>query len=71
MFTTHTNSEGERIGIEPIEKGPFAGQHLIVIFDDPPPKGSGKSAPMLLDLSTVFWLKQSLNQIIGEMQSNV
>lgn len=54
-YSSHVNSEGERISIE---EGTLRGEkvELLVIHDDPPPQGSGVRAPMLLDDDTRVWL---------------
>ena len=52
---THVNSEGERVSIARSEK---AGCMCLVVHDDPPPLGSGRIAPMMLDTGTVEWLRE-------------
>lgn len=49
----HRNSQGEEIAIERVEGGEFAGQLLLVMYDDPPMR---TAAPMLLDEETKRWL---------------
>ena len=56
----HINSEGERIEIVRVGSGRFEGMPLLVIHDDPPPRGSGIQAPMLLDEGTREWLAEQL-----------
>jgi hypothetical protein len=55
----HTNSEGEKIGIELAK---LNGQSVLIltIFDDPPPRGTGQRAPMLLDEGLKEWLLYQL-----------
>lgn len=64
----HVNREGERIAIHKMDKGIFKGQYILNVYDDPPPKGSGVRAPMLLDYGTQQWLKKQL-QIIDADQT--
>ena len=56
----HVNTEGERIAIERVTDGPFAGRQVLVLYDDPPPNGTGQRAPMLLDEGTRRWLLDAL-----------
>ena len=59
----HVNSENEVISINQLGPGPFEGQYLLVVHDDPPPQGSGQQAPMLLDEGTRKWLLKQLNTL--------
>lgn len=59
-MATYFNSEGEQLSIDPITGGDFAGGYVLCIHDDPPPRGSGKVAPMLLDEGTATWLADQL-----------
>lgn len=60
----HTNSQGERISIEPRKMHGITPVLVLVIHDDPPAKGgSGTKAPMLLDAGTREWLKQQIAAI--------
>ena len=59
-IATHRNSQGERLHIRRIVGGAFDGELLLVIQDDPPPRGTNKDAPMLLDESTQTWLVAQL-----------
>ena len=61
-MTSYTNSEGERVSIERATAPAFAGQLLLVIHDDPPPRGTGVRAPMLLDAGTRAWLVEQLTE---------
>jgi len=63
----YTNSENEVVSIQKLGWGPFEGQHILVIHDDPPPLGSGAEAPMLLDEGTRKWLQRQL-KIMEEEQ---
>ena len=63
MNASHTNSEGERIAIETRKLRGVTLVHCLVIYDDAPPHGSGKAAPMLLDKSTREWLKTQIATI--------
>ena len=56
----YVNSEGEVLTIEKVETGPFEGQQLLVVHDDPRPRGTGIRAPMLLDDGLRAWLKETL-----------
>lgn len=62
MNSTYVNSQ-----LEPIEicEAEFEGKpvHLLVLHDDPPPEGTGTTAPMLLDEGTREWLKQRLEEL--------
>lgn len=64
IVSKHTNSQGEIITIDAIVGEPWEGQYALSIWDDPPPRGKGTRAPMLLDQGTQEWLKQQL-EIIG------
>lgn len=63
MESKHTNSEGERISIEP---RPFKGKqvHCLIVWDDRPPRGTGQPAPMLLDEGTRDWLVENLQKMV-------
>lgn len=65
IIFTHVNSERERLTIRRILDGEFAGHHILVIHDDPPPHGSGVAAPMLLDLGTQMALREFLEDFDG------
>ena len=59
MKHEHHNTQNERVTVETCESGAFAGQMLLIIWDDRPPRGSGKSEPMLLDINTIRWLENT------------
>lgn len=64
VVRTHVNTEAEKITIEKLGEGHgFAGDYLLVIHDDPPPKGTFATAPTLLDTPTVDWLIERLTEI--------
>lgn len=65
-MATYFNSEGERVGIERCTAEPFVGKPLLVIYDDPPPRGTGTQAPMLLDGGTVAWLTEQLAALAAD-----
>lgn len=60
MSVCHINSEGEMVAIEDRQ---LRGEkcRCLVIYDDPPPRGSGRPAPMLLDEGTRRWLLAQLS----------
>ena len=60
------NSQREYITIERANMHPFEGDLLLVIHDDPPPTGSGKAAPMLLDSGMIHWLHEATGEMILE-----
>ena len=60
---THRNSEGEVIGITAAGSAEFDGQPVLFIRDDPPPRGSGIDAVMLLDRGTRQWLSRRIDEI--------
>ena len=62
VMSSHVNSQNEKISIESIDKGQFAGQLLLVVHDDK--KAGGTVAPMLLDKSTITWLMQTLKEFV-------
>jgi len=62
-ITEHVNSQGERITIERPTSGPFIGDLILVIYDDPP---LCTPAPMLLDDGTMEWLSRSLADLRRE-----
>lgn len=49
----YVNSQQEEAAIVSPEGGEFAGQHVLVLYDDPPMR---TPAPMLLDKGTKRWL---------------
>jgi len=53
VLASHTNSENERVTIERITDGQFAGQYVLCIHDD---YTSKVVAPTLLDGGTRRWL---------------
>lgn len=55
---SHVNAENEKITLDRVMSGPFKGQHLLTIHDDPP---SHARAPMLLDEETREWLRSILD----------
>lgn len=59
----HMNSQAETIDIVRANGGEFDGQLVLRIHDDPPPRGSGIAAPMLLDAGTCAWLAERLTAI--------
>lgn len=65
----HINSEGERIVIARATTTEFAGQPLLVIFDDPAPRGTSVAAPMLLDAGTRTWLRGQLDRLDAETRA--
>ena len=63
VVSEHINSEGERITVETCLEGDFAGQQILVIYDDPIDLGgSGIGAPMLFDASTRLWIASQIEQ---------
>lgn len=56
------NSENERIAIKMINRGPFAGNRLLCLFDDLP---GTTVAIHLLDDETIDWLLDKLKTIKG------
>ena len=56
----HSNSRGEVIKVCRSSVPPYTGLPLLVLEDDPWPKGTGQEAPMLLDIGTVEWLLEVL-----------
>lgn len=69
LTTHHVNTEGEILTVEQLVFGPYAGQWLLVVHDDPPPSGTGIRAPMLLDRGTRDALRRALD-IIDEAEEN-
>lgn len=59
----HVNTEGEFLTVEHLAFGPYAGQWLLVVHDDPPPRGTGTRAPMLLDRGTRDALRRAFDLI--------
>lgn len=62
----YTNSEGEKISISLATSDEFEDQPLLVVHDDPPPRGTGAGAPMLLDEGTRAWLRVQLDELDRE-----
>lgn len=58
MSYQYTNSQGEKIGFVRSEKQSC---WCLVIYDDAPPVGTGKAAPMMLDAGTAEWLRSMLD----------
>lgn len=65
IIFTHVNTENEWLTVEHVHDGEFTGYHILVIHDDPPPRGSGIAAPMLLDLGTQMALRRFLEHFDG------
>lgn len=63
VIFSHTNSELEDITVERVTSGEFKGQLLLVIHDDPPFR---TKAPMMLDKSTLAWLRRVVNKLESE-----
>ena len=53
------NSEAEKISIETIPAGTFAGQKALVIWDD----DDTAKAPMLLDDGLIEWLADKMREM--------
>lgn len=67
-MTTYINSENEPVAIRKIGSGPFEGQYVLVIIDDPNPvTGERVEAPMLLDKGTREWLREQIDWIDNEV----
>ena len=62
IISSHVNSENEKISIESSDKGPFAGQLILIIHDDV--KSGGTKAPILLDEGTRNWLTTALREFV-------
>lgn len=67
MFSSHRNTQGEVISIKRVTAGEFLDQHVLIIKDDPKPRGSGIEAPMLLDQGTQAWLLRSIEALQNEL----
>ncbi len=65
-MATHTNTENETIEIDRITAGQFAGEYILIIWDDAKPKGSGIPAPLLLDAGTRNSLLTRLTELQGK-----
>lgn len=63
------NSQGEKIAIEQriLDGKPV---HCLVIYDDLPPIGTGKPAPMLLDDHTQKWLVERIAELQSQMTAD-
>jgi len=61
VIAEHTNDRGERIGIAKIENDSTS-PLLLLIWDDPPPEGTGICAPTLLDDGAIEWLRSQLTE---------
>ena len=59
----HINTEQKKVSVRKLPDDFFDGQYILVIHDDPRPKGTGTQAPMLLDSGTVDWLLNILHGI--------
>lgn len=62
-MSDHINTQGERIAIEARKMHGLTPVHCLVIYDDAPPRGTGRPAPMLLDEGTREWLKAEIAKI--------
>lgn len=62
MNESHTNLEWEKISIETKALNGKA-VHCLIIWDDKPPRGTGRPAPMLLDEGTRDWLLEHLPMV--------
>lgn len=65
-MSQHINTQGERVAIEPRKMHGVTPVHCLVIYDDAPPMGTGRPAPMLLDAGTREWLKAEIAKIESE-----
>lgn len=65
---TIVNTQGEKLTFEQVDvrHTVFGGQILLVVHDDPPPRGSGIRAPMLADPKTVRILRATLDRLFDE-----
>jgi hypothetical protein len=61
LIAEHVNSEGERFGIATCS-GPsqYGDNQMLVVWDDPRPRGSGVAAMALLDTGTREWFQEVL-----------
>jgi hypothetical protein len=57
----YINSQNEKVSIQKLTSGNFEGQFVLILWDDPPPNGSGVAAPTLLDEGMRKWLLEHLN----------
>lgn len=62
-ISRYANSEGERVTINRATTPEFEGRLLLILWDDPFPRGSGKGAPTLLDEGLRQFLLQELDEI--------
>lgn len=60
-IASHSNSQGEKITIERVGTGEFAGHLVLVIHDDP--VGGWTAAPMLLDEGTRLFLIEQCQEL--------
>lgn len=61
-IANYTNSQGEQFSVC-LPPDEFRGRGLlIVIHDDPPPKGTNNFAPMLLDSAMWEWLQARVQE---------
>ncbi|KKN73749.1 hypothetical protein LCGC14_0396970 [marine sediment metagenome] len=65
------NTQRERITIERAGVHPFEGQLLLVIHDDPPPRGTSAKAIMLLDSGMIHWLHEATGDMITDEESEL
>lgn len=59
-IATHFNSQGEKITIDRVGAGEFAGHLVLVIHDDAP---GWTEAPMLLDEGTRLFLIEACREL--------
>ncbi len=60
VIARYTNDQGESLELCKAPKG-YDGIVLAVI-DDPPPRGTGTEAPMLIDSGTWKWLQDRMRE---------
>lgn len=58
----HVNSEGERITLADAPDE-FPGCQVLIVHDDPPPRGSGIGAPTLITPATAAWLVKQMRAV--------
>jgi len=61
------NSEGELITCELRSMNQQTRVYCLVIYDDDPPQGTGRPAPMLLDAEVAGWLCEQVRERFPEV----
>ncbi len=60
----YTNGNGELLTIQRATGGPWEGEPLLVVHDDPP---SAVTAPLMIDRGMIDWLREQCDRLEAEL----